>query len=155
MSSGHSEARTFPAFWPHLKFIGLAFCQKASSSPAELSYDLCQITLSEVRVDEEFYIASYPDVVRLLAEGRYCSVSDHYVRTGFFECKLPSHIAVDADYYLEINPDVKLALQNGQVESAQAHFERSGWKEGRAPSPGFSRLAGSPIAQELRRRAVD
>jgi hypothetical protein len=86
MSSGHSEARTFPAFWPHLKFIGLAFCQKASSSPAELSYDLCQITLSEVRVDEEFYIASYPDVVRLLAEGRYCSVSDHYVRTGFFEC---------------------------------------------------------------------
>ena len=129
-----------PAFWPHLKFIGLSFLQTASPLPAMLAYDLCQITLIEVDVDEEFYLASYPDIGRLLAAGHELSPKQHYIRTGFFEGRPPFRIAVDTSYYLDTNPDVKFAIDNGRIESAQAHFDLAGWKEGRSPSSGFSLL---------------
>ena len=144
ISTEFAPESNLPPFWPHLKFVGLSFCLTASSVPPMLAYDLCQITLIEVRVDEGFYLARYPDVGLSLAAGHHATVGDHYIQVGFFEGRLPFHIAVDADYYLESNSDVRSAIDNGQVESAQAHFDLAGWKEGRSPSPGFSLLSKRP-----------
>ena len=73
-----------PAFWPHLKFIGLSFLQTTSAIPVMLAYDLCRIALLDVDVDVEFYLCSHPDVARLVADGKYANSKDHYIQAGFF-----------------------------------------------------------------------
>ena len=140
ITGDHVGGSNLPAFWPHLKFVGLSFFLTASTVPPTLAYDLCQIILTDVGVDEEFYVARYPDIAPSLAAGHPATARDHYIQTGFFEGRLPFRITVDVDYYLEANPDVSFAIDNGQVESAQAHFDQAGWMEGRSPSPNFSLL---------------
>jgi hypothetical protein len=125
---------------PHLRFIGLPFTTSTMAPPALLLLDLCNMMLSDVRVDEAFYFERYPDVAHAVRAGRCGSAKDHYLKTGFFEGRQPFLITVDRQFYLDTNPDVKAGVAIGNFESAQTHFDMAGWKEGRSPSAEFSLL---------------
>ena len=102
--------------------------------------DLLRASLSNVVVDEKFYLSMYSDVVGAIKDGSFVSPQHHYIEYGYFEDRLPFRIKVDEDYYFRMNPDIKLSVDAGRIPSAQIHFERHGYKEGRLPRDGWSLL---------------
>jgi hypothetical protein len=111
----------------------------AVTIPASLFRQLLGAALRQAAVfDEEFYLKSNADLQAALGEGRIKDGRDHYVRTGYFEGRLPKRLLVDEKYYLEQNPDVVAAIRDGSVTTAQEHFESAGFREGRSPFRNFS-----------------
>jgi len=102
--------------------------------------DMMQRYTLQIRVDEDWYLERYPDVVEGIAEGKVKSAADHYARFGFFEHRMPYPIHVDESFYLSQYEDVSTAVQKRTFASGQAHFEEVGYREGRIPYPNF-RLA--------------
>jgi hypothetical protein len=104
---------------------------------ATASYDnllgLIRSLLSVVIVDEEWYLAQYPDVAEAIDQGKMPSAKDHFVVNGYFEGRLPSLIAVDERFYLTKYPDVAESIRRGTEQSGQAHFLGGGYREGREP----------------------
>jgi hypothetical protein len=94
---------------------------------------LIKLLLSGVDVDEDWYLAQYPDVAEAIAEGKIKSAKQHFVDNGYFESRLPFAIDVDENWYQTQYPDVAQSIRNGSEPSAQTHFVRDGYKEGREP----------------------
>ncbi len=109
---------------------------------SNLLRDLLRLALEQVRVDERYYLRSYPDVGEALQRGAFTSPRHHYVEFGYFEDRLPFKIEVDEEFYFKENPDIRDSVIAGLIPSAQVHFERHGYKEGRLPSADWSLLAG-------------
>lgn len=103
--------------------------------------ELLQTMLLRVRVDESWYLATYPDVAAAVRKGALKSAREHYIRAGYFENRLPASIMVDEEWYINEYPDVLTAIKSGALSSAQQHFERNGFKEGRLPAAGWSLLS--------------
>ncbi len=102
--------------------------------------ELLHALLSRVQVDEAWYLAAYPDVAGAVKRGEMNSGREHYLRSGYFENRLPGPIRVDENWYLAEYPDVASAIKSGAFKNGQQHFERNGFKEGRLPSAGWSLL---------------
>jgi len=100
--------------------------------------------LSLVNVDEDWYLATNPDVDHAVKRGDLASARAHYQIAGFFEDRWPFRIEVDEVWYQTEYPDVKTAIARGSVESCQDHFSRYGFREGRLPSMGWSLLTARP-----------
>jgi hypothetical protein len=94
--------------------------------------------LEKVRVDEDWYLSRYPDVLNGLERGAVSSATEHYAKHGYFENRMPYAIKVDTGWYLEQHPDVKEAIGRKLFASAQAHFDSVGFIEGRLPYPDFT-----------------
>jgi hypothetical protein len=94
--------------------------------------------ISSVYLDEEWYLATYPDVATALANNPSMDARSHYVRFGYFEDRRPYAIKVDDAWYRENYKDVEQAVAEKNFASAQEHFDRIGYREGRLPFPGFS-----------------
>jgi hypothetical protein len=105
--------------------------------PGEVFQFLLSAAVETIRVDQEWYLQTYPDVSEAVKAGAFQDASDHYVRFGYHENRLPRKIMVDEDYYLSKNPDVVEAIGRGAFESGQGHFDRAGYAEGRLPYSGF------------------
>ena len=103
-----------------------------------LFFDLMARRLAEVRVDEAWYLASYPDVKDAIASGAVRSAAHHYARFGYFEHRMPREITVEEAWYLGAHPDVKDAIDKLVYVSGQEHYEIAGFREGRLPYAGFS-----------------
>jgi len=101
---------------------------------------LIRLALEHVRVDDRYYLRSYPDVGEAMENGLFTDPRHHYVEFGYFEDRLPFRIDVDEEFYFRSNPDIKASVTAGLVPSAQVHFERHGYKEGRLPREGWSLL---------------
>ncbi len=115
----------------------------SSSSPyfaveKHFFYGVMAAMIQQIAFDEEWYVASHPDVQEAIAAGTVASGWQHYVQHGFYEHRFPYPISVDEAWYLDAYPDVKAALQRQDVASAQGHFEASGFREGRLPFPNFA-----------------
>jgi hypothetical protein len=106
---------------------------------ATASYDnlmtMIKLLLSAAVVDENWYLANYPDVAEAISKGTVASARRHFIDDGYFEGRLPFGIAVDETWYRSKYPDVAESIMRGTDVSGQAHFFRSGYKEGRMPSP--------------------
>jgi hypothetical protein len=106
---------------------------------ATVSYEdllgLIKHLLSTVEVDENWYVAQYPDVAQAIAQGRTASARQHFIDNGYFEGRLPFLIPVEEHWYLGNYPDVAACVATGSEPSAQAHFIQSGYREGRLPHP--------------------
>jgi hypothetical protein len=104
-----------------------------------LSYDklraIVQTLLDLVRVDEEWYKTTYPDVADGISRGTIASAKDHYVKFGYFEARLPHDFAFDEAWYLSAYPDVALGISGGTIASAREHYLKYGYREGRMPVP--------------------
>lgn len=103
-----------------------------------LFVELMARRLLAVPVDEEWYLATYPDVRTAIANGAVPSARHHYARFGYFEHRMPRKIVVDAAWYLDAHPDVKDAIAKKVYVSPQEHYETAGYREGRLPYAGFS-----------------
>jgi hypothetical protein len=95
-------------------------------------------SVSSIYVDESWYLAHSPDVEEAIARGDFESATDHYVKIGFYEHRMPYEIEVDEAWYLESYPDIAEAVSKGVFKSGAAHFYKNGFSEGRFPHPNFS-----------------
>ncbi len=95
-------------------------------------------SVAAIYVDEAWYIGHSPDVGEAIARGEFTSATDHYVKVGFYEHRMPYAIEVDDLWYLENYPDIAEAVANGVFSSGTAHFFRNGYREGRYPHPNFA-----------------
>ncbi len=77
--------------------------------------------------DEDWYVATYPDVKTALKKGTLESAKRHYVETGYFEGRLPGLGEFDATTYIQKNSD----LAHMTSEEALKHFIYTGYSEGR------------------------
>ena len=97
--------------------------------------ELIRHLLSQVVVDEDWYLAQYPDVAAAIAQGKTTSATQHFIGNGYFDNRLPFLISVNERWYLTNYPDVAASVRKGTESSAQAHFIRSGYREGWLPYP--------------------
>jgi hypothetical protein len=102
--------------------------------------ELLHPLIAEVEVDEKWYLATYSDVASAIQRGELKSASEHYLRAGYFENRLPRPIKVDNKWYTKQYPDVLAAVSAGTFKDGQHHFELNGFKEGRLPSAGWTLL---------------
>lgn len=93
--------------------------------------------IGRIRVDERWYVETYPDVQQAITKRIVKDARDHYERFGYFEHRLPYPIKVQESWYIEQYPDVKEAIERGAFASGQVHFELNGYREGRIPYPHF------------------
>ena len=96
---------------------------------------LIRLLIADTVVDDDWYLAQYPDVAEAVAAGRLQSPKQHFLDDGYFEGRLPFPLAVDEAWYLEQNPDVAESIREGRIESATQHFVDDGYREGRLPAP--------------------
>ena len=99
--------------------------------------DCMLASLQNIRVDEQWYLRTYPDVQRAIRTGVVPDPKSHYCRFGFYEHRMPYRIVVDEQWYLGEYPDVRAAIASRQFSSGQAHFDMDGFREGRMPYPNF------------------
>ena len=104
-------------------------------------FDIMETVLNDIQLDEDWYLAKYPDVQNAIEAGRVRSGRHHYARFGFYEHRLPYAIEVSETWYVDAYPDIREAIQKGVYKSGQAHFEMNGFREGRMPYPNFLLLA--------------
>ena len=102
-----------------------------------VSYDdfikILQMIISNVEVNEEWYLREYEDIARAINNGNVGSPRQHFVEDGYFEGRLPFPMPVDERWYLERYPDVADSVRKGVVGSGQQHFDEDGYREGRLP----------------------
>lgn len=84
----------------------------------------------DIYYDEEFYLASNPDVVRVISNGLYRNGFDHFISTGLFQGRNPSPLYNETVYLTE-NPDVAAPVARGEIRSGFEHFINFGFYEGR------------------------
>jgi hypothetical protein len=104
---------------------------------AERFKAMIRVFLELIRVDEDWYRGTYPDVAQAIADGVSKSAKEHYLLHGYFEDRLPHDVEVDAQRYLASYPDVAAAAAGGGP-GAKEHYLEHGYKEGRRlpASPG-------------------
>jgi hypothetical protein len=93
--------------------------------------------VEKVRLDEKWYLKTYPDVQTAIASRVVSSASEHYSHYGFFEHRMPYRVQVDESWYVAQYPDVREAIAKKHFASGQTHFDTEGFREGRMPYPNF------------------
>jgi|GEM_PF-2803639 len=82
--------------------------------------------------DEEWYLATYPDVKEALAEKRFQSAWEHFLGFGYFEGRLPGMKGFDPKRYVESYADLNhLGNSPDLVRVATDHYLSWGYREGR------------------------
>ena len=85
----------------------------------------------KISIDEDWYLATFPQAKREIEAGLYSDAIEHYLRVGMRQ--LPLEPVVNEKFYLERYPDVSQAINEGKVESAEQHYMACGYREGRDP----------------------
>ena len=97
---------------------------------------LLREALRRVPVDEDWYIARYPDVHAAILAGDTPSAAAHFRTAGYFEGRLPRQLSLDPDHYVSHYTDLAEAFAPADRRGLEVHFETSGYREGRAGIPG-------------------
>lgn len=86
--------------------------------------------------DPAWYLATFPDVAQLVAQGHYVSALHHFL-TNAAPASFAGSTDFDEGYYRARNPDIGAALASGVLRTGFQHFVRQGRLENRRPSPWF------------------
>ncbi|MGJ4927605.1 hypothetical protein ACQR1I_20350 [Bradyrhizobium sp. HKCCYLS2038] len=125
---------------PHPKIAFGDLAERLKSNEDEVTIPravlnrLLDLYISFWDFDEEWYLATYPDVQAAVAQGALASGWAHFRAVGYFEGRLGYRPVVDSEWYLETYPDIAQAILEGKIRSAAEHFENFGYAEGRLPS---------------------
>ena len=87
--------------------------------------------------NENFYLASYPDVAAAVAAGTFSSGLQHFQLSGLAEGRILVSPNYNEATYLQRYPDVAAAVAAGTFRSGLQHFIQSGYAEGRSGNPAF------------------
>ncbi len=101
--------------------------------PREILSALLDLYISCWDFDEEWYLATYPDVQDAIKQGLFASGWAHFKAVGYFESRLGSRQVVDTEWYMNTYPDIAQAILDGKITSAQEHYDTHGYVEGRLP----------------------
>ena len=85
--------------------------------------------------NENFYLASYPDVAAAVAAGTFSSGLQHFQLSGLTEGRILVSPNYNEATYLQRYPDVAAAVAAGTFRSGLSHFIQSGYAEGRSGNP--------------------
>jgi hypothetical protein len=96
---------------------------------------LVSAIIEQQPVDESWYQETNPDVAGAIMAKDIASGREHFIRTGYFEGRLPGPLTCDESWYLRQNPDVATAVRKGEILDGKTHFSETGWREGRAGVP--------------------
>jgi hypothetical protein len=97
---------------------------------AERFKGMLRLFLELIRVDEDWYKQTYPDVAQAIADGACKSAKEHYTLHGYFEDRLPHDVNLDEERYFADHPDVAVLFRDGGP-GAKEHYIESGYREGR------------------------
>ncbi len=129
---------------PHPKYAFGDLAERLESAgdevpvPRKLLARLLDLYISCWDFDEDWYLATYPDIQGAVAQGKFASGWAHFRSVGYMEGRLGNQPIVDTEWYLNTYPDIAQAMLEGKVTSAAEHFERFGYAEGRLPcDPGI------------------
>lgn len=89
-------------------------------------------TMSFAIFDENFYLASYPDVKAAVESGKFDSGKAHFDEYGLNEGRILVSPFYDEQAYLRKYPDVAAALAAKTLPSGLAHYIQYGEAEGRS-----------------------
>jgi len=106
--------------------------------PTRMLKFLLRIAVEAGDFNEKGYLAANPDVATALRQKAIPSARDHYVSTGYWECRRGATPEVDEQWYRKANPDVANAIRNRAVGSASEHYLLTGVEEFRAPNEASS-----------------
>jgi len=85
--------------------------------------------------NEEYYLATNPDVKRVVLANDFSSGLIHYIRHGKSELRIPCEgfkfKQFSEKYYLDNNLDVLVAIKKGQFKNGYDHYLKHGHKENR------------------------
>ena len=87
--------------------------------------------IAQLPFDEDFYLATYPDIKDAYHAGRITDLHEHFVEDGYLEGRLGTMPEFDVEFYTSTYPDVADALASGDLTSAFEHYVRAGCYEGR------------------------
>jgi hypothetical protein len=127
------------AMIPHVEvaFGELAETLKKSGDevpvPREMLTRLLDLYISCWDFDEDWYLATYPDVHEAIREGKFPSGWVHFRSIGYLEGRLGSQPHVDTEWYVNTYPDIAKAMLEGKMASAADHYVQFGYREGRLP----------------------
>jgi hypothetical protein len=123
---------------PKIAFGDLADRMKTADDevkvPRKLLTHLLDLYISFWDFDEDWYLATYPDIQAAVSQGAFPSGWSHFKAVGYLEGRLGNRPIVDSEWYLETYPDIAQAMLEGKVTNAADHFENFGYAEGRLPS---------------------
>jgi hypothetical protein len=108
--------------------------KSVSVSVEGLVFLLCSV-LSNVRVDEAWYLERYVDVKAAILAGDTQSASYHFRTSGYLEGRLPYQLPFDSDYYFKQYADLAATYDSTDSKGLRAHFESKGYYEGRVGVP--------------------
>lgn len=108
---------------------------------------LIRVILSEIEIEEDWYLSQYQDVYQGILAGVVQSAKQHFIESGYFEGRLPFRILVDEEWYQREYPDVAESVRQKTVPSGQVHFETNGYREGRLPFDEADDDAGGGVHQ--------
>jgi hypothetical protein len=113
---------------------------KAPYTAVEINFfqEVMSRVIANIRVDETWYLQTYPDIAAAVQEGKIPNARNHYCRHGYYEHRLPYQITIDDPWYRAQYQDVDHAVATGIFPNAQFHFDEIGFREGRLPWAGFA-----------------
>jgi hypothetical protein len=122
-----------------LRNQGLLALESDNSFRAERNFLIMILAkrIAEIKFDETWYLAKYPDVKDGIRRGKVQSAHEHYCYFGYYEHRMPFSIVVNEKWYLEAYPDVAAAIKTETYKTGQAHFDLAGFREGRLPYANF------------------
>jgi hypothetical protein len=85
-----------------------------------------------MRMDENWYAETYPDVEGARLAGDIESLREHFVRSGYLEGRLPAALPFDPQWYRRHYRDIADAFPSADPDEMRTHFLTSGYFEGRA-----------------------
>ena len=85
-----------------------------------------------MRVDENWYAETYPDVEGARLAGDIRSLREHFAKSGYFEGRLPAALAFDPQWYRRHYSDIADAFPSADPDAMRDHFLTAGYFEGRA-----------------------
>ena len=85
--------------------------------------------------NEDFYLASYPDVKAAVESGEFKSGREHFEKYGLKEGRVLVSPFYDEQAYLRKYPDVAAAVAAKSIPSGLAHYIQYGEAEGRSGTP--------------------
>ena len=109
------------------------------------------VQIKGTNFNEDFYRATYDDLVGVIGSRKYPSGYDHYLQKGMEEGRVGMHTGgateFNEDNYLKAYPDVKAKVDGGKYRCGAHHYWMVGRSEGKKKNPGGgSKL---PLPQQI------
>jgi hypothetical protein len=116
--------------------LGISAANLTGSGTVAVTRKFLRELISELarrmRMDENWYAETYPDVEGARLAGDVESLREHFAKSGYIEGRLPAALPFDPQWYRRHYRDIADAFPSADPDAMREHFLASGYFEGRA-----------------------